>query len=67
MKSNDPAIEDLASEVRVYANAPYELINKDGNLVYYDFYEYIDYVLINPSINTEKSVRVQVSLFPDNI
>ena len=37
VKSNDPNIDDLASQIRVYVNAPYELVNKDNNLVYYDF------------------------------
>lgn len=48
VKSNNPDIEDLASHIRVYANAPYELVNKD-NLLYYDFDQYIDYILIYPT------------------
>lgn len=67
VKSNDPSIKDFAAEVRVYCNVPYELVAKDGNLLYYDFYEYVDYVLIYPSKEVEKSVRVQVELAPDDV
>lgn len=48
VKSNDPHIENFASKVKVYANAPYELVNKDGNLLYYDFDQFVDYLMVYP-------------------
>lgn len=49
VKSNDPNVQSLASKVKVYANAPYELVNNENNLLYYDFDQFVDYVLILPN------------------
>ena len=65
--STDPKVKNFSSKVRVYANTEYEVDVKDRNILYFYFNDRVEDVLIYPSPEIERYVKVKVETAPSEV